>query len=371
MKIALLVHDFDRAGGHSRYVSALAEAFAREHEVHVFANTLHGRLPDGVRFHRVRSLRASALATILSFPFFAGTSRADFDIVHAQGFSALDADVVSAHICQGAWRTARRGEGDWGLRERISSAALQHVERWWYRRAPVVIAVSEQVRRELALHYRRVERVHVIHHGVDLDEFCPIRCERRRPAMRRALGLDREKFTGLYVGDLRKSAKALAGLLARVSDLFLVCVSRSNTREIRRYARAYGDEGRLSLRPPTGDIVDYYAAADVFIFPTVYDAFGMVVSEAMACGLPVITTRAAGASELIEAGQDAVVLDSPRDVDGLAESVRNLMANPSRRQAMAEAGRRKIERYPWSRAARETMRVYQEVLDGRRGSRAG
>lgn len=367
MRIALLVHDFDRAGGHSRYVSALAAAFSRDHEVHVFANTIGEPPKNGIHIHAVPAWRATALSTILTFPIFAhARMRLPYDIVHAQGFSALRCDVVSAHICQAAWRQARRSIGHLGPKEALTAATLTCIERSLYRRPARVIAVSHKVRAELAFHYGRTDDVCVIHHGVDLKEFSADRCRALRPAIRRQLRLADDAFAGLYIGDLRKGIDSLLDLLHRVADLAVICVTRTPAAEARGRARARGVESRLILCPPTARILEFYAAADLFLFPTIYDAFGMVVSEAMACGLPVITTRAAGVSEMIEPEVEGVILDSPVHGEALAGRVRELMAHPERRAALGTAARAKLETRSWSTVAGETMGVYEEILRRRR-----
>lgn len=372
MRIALVVHDFHRAGGHSRYVYALAEAFAPAHEVHVFAHTFQGALPEGVQSHRVFCIRQSAFTTIMSFPWFVGGQlREGFDIVHAQGYSAPGADVVSAHICQDGWRAARVASDGMGARERLGSAAISRMERRIYGRAPVVIAVSEKIRQELARYYGRVERVEVIHHGVDLEEFRPEHCRAIRERVRREFGLADQDLTALYVGDLQKAWGTLARLIAGVDELRLLCVSRSSASALKAAARRFHAEHRLIIRPGTDRIVDAYAAADLFVFPTVYDAFGMVVSEAMACGLPVIMSRAAGVAELIQDASEAVVLDSPLNVGEWVSSVKALLSNPARRNQLGLAARRRMENHSWARAARNTLSLYERLMAERSGRRVG
>src|SRR5690606_33770566 len=97
LRIAFVVHDYHRVQGHSRYVAELAERFAADHEVHVFANRFED-LPPGIVPHKVPALRFSALATIFSFvvPASLMVGRG-FDIVHAQGFTVFSPDVVTAH----------------------------------------------------------------------------------------------------------------------------------------------------------------------------------------------------------------------------------------------------------------------------------
>ena len=113
MRIAFVVHDYNRVLGHSRYVAELAERFAAAHDVHVFANRFD-RLPAGIVPHRVPAVRMSALATIFSFPLPASMMVGHgFDIVHAQGLTVFSPDIVTAHISNARWLEGRRLlEGD-------------------------------------------------------------------------------------------------------------------------------------------------------------------------------------------------------------------------------------------------------------------
>src|SRR5271170_5376880 len=90
LKIAFVVHDYHRSGGHSRYVAELATRYAKEHEVHVFANRIVDDGTPGIQFHHVPAWRANAFTTVLSFvlPVTFQVGR-DFDVVHSQGFCGL------------------------------------------------------------------------------------------------------------------------------------------------------------------------------------------------------------------------------------------------------------------------------------------
>src|SRR5438270_7123410 len=100
LRIALVVHDYHRHGGHARYTAELATRFRRDHDVHVFANTVDDPDTAGITFHHVPAWRANALATIASFVLPATVLvRGNFDIVHAQGLCGLRQNVVTAHIC--------------------------------------------------------------------------------------------------------------------------------------------------------------------------------------------------------------------------------------------------------------------------------
>lgn len=367
LKIALVVHDYNRHMGHSRYVAELASRFKRDHEVHVFANTFEEPEPAGMTYHHVPAWRANALASILSFVLPATVMvRGGYDVVHAQGLCGLRQNVITAHICQPAWfEAADRYAGRPAWRKWVFRKVVTRLDRLVMRprAAARFIAPSERVRGELHRHYRLAERVRVIPHGTDIEVFHPRNRARWRNAVRAELGLRESDFVALYVGDLQKAMPAAIRAVARTSDVRLVAVSRSDSAPYARLAAEERIAGRIRFLPSTAHVERYFAVADVFLFPTLYDAFGLVAAEAMASGLPVITSRAAGAAELIEHGKDGWLTADPWDPDQIAEGLRALAADPGLRQRMGSAARSRIEAYTWDRVAEQTLAVYHEAAD--------
>lgn len=367
MRIAFVVHEYGRTFGHSRYVWELATRYRRAHDVHVFAHRFHEASASGLTFHRVPALRRGGLATILSFLPGAWwhLRRGEFDVVHAQGLTTTRCNVITAHICLAAWFEARRTEtvgGGWrqGLFERL----VTPMEAAFYRSTPDAwtIAISDATRADLARHYGRRTRVEVIHHGVDLVGFSPAVRDGERAAVRADIGLRAGEVAALFVGDLRRGAAAAIDAVARVPELQLLLVSRSDTTPFREHARRRGVQERVRFLPATPHIERMYAAADAFVFPTPYDAFGMVIAEAMAMGLPVVTTRRAGASELVDDGVTGLLVDDAGDVEGLARHLAALARDPERRRLIGEAARARMERHSWDEVARRTMAVYERTV---------
>jgi len=376
LRIAFVVHDYNRRMGHSRYVAELASRFKRDHEVHVFANTFEEPDPAGITYRHVPAWRANALASILSFVLPATAMvRGRFDVVHAQGLCGLRQNVITAHICQPAWfEAADRYAGRPGWRKRVFRELVTRLDRLVMRprAAARFIAPSERVRDELHRHYRLSERVRVVRHGTDTEAFHPRNRARWRGAVRTELGLHESDFLALYVGDLQKAMPAAMRAVARAADVQLVAVTRSDPGPYARLAEAEGIVDRTRFVPSTANIEPYYATADVFLFPTFYDAFGLVAAEAMASGLPVITSRAAGAAELIEHGESGWLTDDPWDPDQIAEGLRVLAGTADLRERMGAAARAAIEAYTWDRVAEQTLAVYREAIaETDRGDRCG
>lgn len=374
MRIAFAVHEYGRTFGHSRYVWELARRFRVAHDVHVFANRFERDDADGITMHHVRALRKNALSTIVSFvPAATWATRRGFDVVHAQGLTTLHCNVVTAHICLAAWFAARRTESvgeSWRQRlfERVT-VPLEHAFYYRVRARAWTIAISDATRLDLQRWYGVHERVAVIPHGVDLTAFSPARRAALRADAREELGLPVDTFTALFVGDLRRGAAAAIDAVARVPDARLLLVSRSEAAPFRAHAKAVGMADRTMFLPATDRIDRMYAAADCFVFPTPYDAFGMVIAEAMAMGLPVVTTRRAGAAQLIDDGVTGMLVDGPGDVAALAEHIARLAAARAFGERMGAQARARVERQSWDDVARRTMDVYERAVGEARDRR--
>jgi UDP-glucose:(heptosyl)LPS alpha-1,3-glucosyltransferase len=142
----------------------------------------------------------------------------------------------------------------------------------------------------------------------------------------------------------------------------LLLVSRSASGPFQQIAHEAGVGGRVLFSGPTNQVERIYAAADAFVCPTPYDAFAMVVSEAMASGLPVIVSREAGASELIQHGVNGLILEHVTNVPELARHMQSLLEAPGWAAKLGAAARRSVEPMSWDAVAEQTMRVYQELL---------
>ena len=365
LKIAFVVLDYNRVEGHSRYVAELAERYAGAHDVHVFANSFDG-VPPGIAAHRVPALGAYTLLKILTFALPASLMvRGGFDIVHAQGFVLWRANIITAHIANARWMEARRGlaGGRLGWRERLFGAVVVPLERHTLRDPDAtVIAVSSQLRRDLSSFYGRTDDVVVVPHGVDQHQFRPCVRDRFRGAVRAEHGIPDDRVVFLYVGDMRKGFASAVRALAAVPAAHLVGVSRGASAEYVELARELGVAGRLTIVPGSDQIERYYGAADALVLPTPYDAFGMVITEAMACALPVITTPSAGAAELIVHGVHGLLVESPADVGGFAQAMSQLADDPAGRERMGAAAAARMREHTWDRVADRTLAVYQEHL---------
>ncbi len=243
------------------------------------------------------------------------------------------------------------------------------------RRADALVAVSENTRRDLVrLLGARPERVAVVPNGVD-PAFRPLDPE-AVARFRRERGLPEAYI--LFVGTLepRKNLTTLLRAYARLRQMAqvphrLVVVGGVGW----RYQGVLPLIEELGLRDevvfagfvPHQELPWWYGAADLFVFPSLYEGFGFPPLEAMACGTPVVSSNAASLPEVVG---DAGRLVSPRDVEELAEGMRRVLLDSTLREEMRARGLARAREYSWERTARETAQAYRRVLADAAG-RAG
>jgi UDP-glucose:(heptosyl)LPS alpha-1,3-glucosyltransferase len=368
LRIAFIVHDYHRNGGHARYVAELATRFCDQHEVHVFSNTFEESPRSKIRHHRVPAIRSNALSTILSFVpgvTWSLMRAGRFDIVHAQGFCGLSQNVMTAHISQTAWFAAVEAASQrQGLRKRVFRWIAERLERqaFYPKAAKAFIAVSHKLKHELAQYHGLTDQVTAIHHGIDCQTFHPDNRSKFRHEVRSDVSIDDSKTVALYVGDWQKAGSTLVRALQATSGVHLMIVTKTPRSIVEQEINQANLASRVTLVPSTRQIERYYAAADMFVFPSFYDTFGMVVAEAMASGLPVIVSRQTGASEWVEHQVNGMVIESSVDSQGFAMAMAELANQAEVRSRLGSAARATALEHSWDRVADETMMVYQSVL---------
>lgn len=331
MKLALIRRQFSATGGAELYVQRLLGALAAAgHETHLFAEKWQGQAA-GVQFHKV-SVEGSRSERPLRFAegVNAALQHERFDCVFSLE-RTLKQDVYRAGDgLHRVWLERRRQFAPWWKRPMVGLGAFHRtmlaLEARTFDPANTqrIIVNSEMVRGEIAQHFPAFpqERVHTIRNGVDVRRFKSV----SRAAARQRFGLEEKDFVLVFVGSgwERKGLPWLLKFMAERSDdphLKLLAVTRDRMR------------GKIPpnviLTGPLSDVEAAYAAADVLTFLPIYEPCSNVVSEALATGIPVVTTSFNGASELIETGINGHVLDDPGDLAALGMSINHWCARGS------------------------------------------
>jgi len=242
-------------------------------------------------------------------------------------------------------------------------------------KADVVVTPSKQTADDIRKNFRtNPPRVEVIYHGVDRKRFHPVD---RRDFLRH-FGLPEDRRYMLYVGSEqpRKNVPAVVRTFIKARkefpDLVLLKVGRAD--EVRGHpireqlirelsAAGLGNQALFFDFVPDDLIAAAYSAADVFVFPSLYEGFGMPVLEAMACGTPVVASNTTAIPEIAE---NAAILVPPKDEDAVLDATLRVLRDDVLRAELSAKGRARAEELNWDKAAGELLDLYRQ-LDPRHG----
>jgi UDP-glucose:(heptosyl)LPS alpha-1,3-glucosyltransferase len=184
--------------------------------------------------------------------------------------------------------------------------------------------------------------------GYDGSLFSTERRDELRGEMRDAIGANHDDIVVLMVANEwhRKGLGVLIEAVARLPDrrIRIDLVGPKDPVDYRPLAARLGLTDRLHWHGASSDAGRFYAAADIFVLPTVYEPFGNVIIEAMATGLPAVASKLAGAASAIDHGRNGLVLDDPRDVEEVAANIK-LLLDPDRRMAIGAAAATAVAGY--------------------------
>ncbi|MBK5105322.1 MAG: glycosyltransferase family 4 protein [Burkholderiales bacterium] len=376
MQIALVRQRYNPYGGAERFVErAMTALAAQQVELTLLARTW----PDGAGADEERRL-------IRCDPFHIGRLWRDWSFARAvcAAVQSHSFDLVQSHeriSCCDVYRAGdgvhrqwlsnrKRGAGAW---ERI---ALMLNPYHWYTlaaekrmfespRLRAVICNSNMVKEEVRRHFGLAEaKLRVIYSGVDLAAFNPELRATWRRRKRAELGIEDAVPVFLFVGSgfRRKGLPQLLRAMTGVRGAQLVVVGADKElAHLRRSAEETKLSGRVHFAGGQDDVKPWYGMADCFVLPTLYDPFPNAALEAMACGLPLITSLQCGAAELVESGVEGYVCRDPLDVVELARCL-NLAAAPGQAQRMGAAARSRVEPYGLEHMAQQLTRLYADLL---------
>ncbi len=361
MKLAFIKKKFSIHGGAERYLQTFLENLQKKgYDIHVLANRWEPC--DGLTFHKIRANHGLSVLSVFSFN----------RNIRKKLKTELNVDAVISFErtnCQDIYRAGDGVHAEWlSIRSRSESALkkfssqinplhryLLHLEKKLFQNTSILIANSNMVREQIISHYKiPPEKIRVIYNGVDLNRFCPGNREAWRSSTRQMLKLDAEEKVALFVGSgfQRKGLAVLLETFGLIADkkMKLLIVGRGKKELYGGVVARHGLKERVFFLEPRKDIEKLYAAADLFILPTFYDPFSNATLEAMASGLPVITTRNNGVSELIRNGEEGFVVEDFLDSRELSEKILQVFREHI---SMGDKARRKAEEFPIERAIRQ------------------
>jgi glycosyltransferase involved in cell wall biosynthesis len=384
LRLAVVSPFVDRRHGTERALAELLDRLAhKEHcEIHLYAQRVADLALDQtpisyaqdsgeIIWHKVPSIPGPHFLQFLVWLFLNSFFRAwdrwvhgvRFDLVVSPGINCLDADVVIVHALFRRLQELAREENlaspRLGLLRRLHQRAyyalLAGLERLIFTHQKVTLAAVSQRTATLLNDYFHRQDVLVIPNAVDTAQFSPSARRALRTEARRRRQIQETDLVLLLIGnDWRvKGLETVLRAMAALQELPIILIAAGDDSPdfFRETAKSLGISERCRFEPPRKDVLDFYAAADLYVSPSREDSFGLPVVEAMACGMPVITSLNAGVAELIRDGVDGFILRQVDDFHALAQLLRCLQADGLLRGNAGDAAAKAALAWTWDRNA--------------------
>ena len=365
-------------GGVESYVFNLSRQLRNHgYEIHIFAHRFRQGQEKGLVFHYVPAITLWSPLKYWTFainaPKIVKKTGIQFDIVH--GFTQT--------LFQDIYRVGGGCHWDYMmhtyplmhtafgrivmcLNPRHSSLLLLEKIIFKQKRYRQITCISEQCKREIMHHYKLpANDIGVIYNGVDTDAFTPRMRLQYKDIVRAKYRIASDEVLLLFVGSgfKRKGLKYVIDAFPFIKDkkIKLLVAGKGKARKYQKLAKDNGITDKIIFAGVYKNIQEIYAAGDIFVFPSEYDAFGTACLEAMASGLPVIASKTSGVSEILTHGKDGFVINHPINAQEIAHYI-HLLLEEEKRGQMGTAARQKAELYSFEANVEKTLRIYQKVL---------
>lgn len=374
MKIAVLRKQYTFHGGAEGYSGSFIERLAQEgHEIHIFAikwqvNSSH----NNVHFHKVPALTFNSFFRELTFAISSfiimKKRRRYFDIIQTHDKTFYQDIYRAGDGCHIEWLKQRWQRTNlWGKLSIVFNPyhwLILDLERSIFKqhRYKKIIAISELVKTNIIGNYGvTLADIEVIYNGVDIDKFHPANKNKYRTEIRQKHGLKDSDFVVLFMGSgfERKGVGYLIKAVETIPHQLAVLIAGKG--DAKKFSNVIKRQ-RIIFCGPQKDNYKYYAAADLFVFPTVYEPFGNVHLEALASGLPVITTKNSGAAEIIKDDIHGFVIQTPEDFQITAEKINLLLNNRNKLEAMGINARQLAEEFTFEKHINKILALYERVI---------
>jgi glycosyltransferase involved in cell wall biosynthesis len=405
LRLAVVSPFVDRRHGTERAIAELLERLAGDYgcEIHLYAQRVedlrvsdpelprvaHSTESGAIFWHKVPSIPGPHAAQFLAWIFLNGFLRwwhtafrdASYDLVLSPGINCLHPDVVIVHALFHRLKELAREENEVSsgragffrrIHRRIYYGLVTALERRTYNDPRVTLAAVSKRTAGLLKEYFHRENVCVVPNGVDTKHFSVAARLARRAEARQERSFREEDFVLLLIGNDWRN-KGLLTILEAMSvpsllPVRLLVVGNDIAEPFRARAVQLGLQDRCRWESSSPDVLDFYAAADVYLSPSREDSFGLPVAEAMSCGLPAITSVCAGVADYIRDGVDGFVLREPRDAQILSRLIERLQAEPDLRDKIGEAAAGAILEWDWNRNAAALWELLKQAKTRRRPS---
>jgi UDP-glucose:(heptosyl)LPS alpha-1,3-glucosyltransferase len=296
-----------------------------------------------------------------------------FDIIHSFERTLYQDIYRAGDGCHREWLIQRRKLDPWLKRKTYAvnplHLTLLHLEKRLFRspRIKKIIANSRRGKEEILRHYGvPAEKIEVIHNGVDLDFFHPGNIPLYRKSLRKEFRVPAEAPVILFLGS-GFPRKGLGGLIdslpmvkKEIPQVVLMVAGRDRIQEYRERARRRSCERNVLFLGPTQRAKEFYATCDLFALPTIYDPFSNACLEAMASGIPVLTTPMNGVAELIEDGKNGFVVRDPLDAAEIGRRILDFFSSAQKAE-IGERARKTVLSLGLDSVVQRMLSLYEEI----------
>jgi glycosyltransferase involved in cell wall biosynthesis len=385
----------DRRHGTERALAELLERLARNFgcEVHLYAQRVEDLALDdpstprsgeagAIVWHRVPSVAGPHLVKFLGWMVMNSLLRwrdnclrsTSFALVLSPGINCLNADVIIVHALFHRLRELARAENAdepqqrgffRRLHRRLYYGLLTALERRVYSDQKISLAAVSQRTAALLNKYFHRQDIRIVPNGVDAAQFSPSVRLALRPKARLRRNFQDTDFVLLLIGN-DWHAKGLSKILAAMASclelpLHLLVAGEDSSEAFCEIAAKLGLLDRFHCERPRPDVIDLYAAADAYVSPTREDAFALPPLEAMACGLPVVTSVHNGGAQIITDTVDGFVLRDLHDPVPLAKIIQLLYEQENLRESIGEAAAKTASGWTWGRNAEAVWQLLKDA----------
>ena len=374
MKIAIIRQKFVLYGGAEQFVQGYVHQLAEAgHDIHIFATQWSPSNHPNIHLHHVPSYKLNSFIRTLSFARFAAkaVSKEPFDIIQSHEKTWKQDVYRVGDGCHKEWLEQRKrllpALKGFFLTFNPFHRLILSIEKNLFEsgQCKKFIAISEMVKKDILKHYNcPQEKISVVYNGVDLKRFHPDNTNKFRGSIRKQLNIPDNRILILFVGS-GFERKGLKGLLKATQylqseDWNLLIMGKGRWNKFLKFAPE-NLRDKIIYKEPVPEIEKYYSAADIFILPSIYEPFGNANLEALASGLPVITTRHCGTSDIIQHEQNGLIVENPGSSKEVAEKI-NTLFDPALRKFIGKNARALAEQYSVDKNTQAMLRLYQEII---------
>ncbi|MFI2857939.1 glycosyltransferase family 4 protein [Paenibacillus sp. JSM ZJ436] len=371
MNICIVTHCVKKGDGQGRVnYEVVKKALEHGYKITIISSDLSIDLHEHPNVTWIRIAANGIPSNLLKNQYFAIVSalliwshKARADLIIANGFiTYAKSDINCVHLVHSTWANSKYHP----IRRKKNLRTIYHffynqlnavLEKYAFKKTGHIIAVSSQVKHELQVDAKvNKTAISVIHNGVDTDEFSPKLLDREN------YKLNKHKKYGLFAGDLKSGIKNFETVLyaiSKVDGFELLVLGDANHTNYPELANRLGIKDRVHFLGYRKDIADIMSLADIFIFPSRYESFSLVILEALATGLPVIMSTCCGVVDLMT--EDSVLLlNDPNDAEQLSQLIKQLINNPDKLSKMSLEARNVALKNQWVIMADKYLELFKE-----------